>query len=447
MNILFISSDANSIPLATEMIEEGHDVLFWSESKGEAEGFVPESKDYKDDLPWADLVICDCTGFGKINDAVRKRGIPVIGGTALSDAMEEDRGVGQKLFKALGMKVLESKEFKKIPEAIKYVQDNPKRYVVKVSGNVADKSLTYVGQLEDGRDIPPVLFHMEHRTGDGITSVEVQEAVSGTEVAIGGFFNGKDFLDPVLVNFEHKKLMPGDKFSPTAQSGLGPATCEMGTVGFWRDKGFRLYTETLERFVPVLAKMGYRGYFDINCIIEWNPLESLEQIVRPLEMTCRFGWPTLPLQVETMKINDTGELFYGIATGKAEDFKVTHPYSVCVVLGVPPLPYINEEIADSMSTGMPILFKNPDQCEGIYPGDCRQEDGKWFMTGKTGYAVVTAAGGDSIQEARSRAYCAAANVVIPNLMMRFDIGETTEGAMASIKSLLEHQTAAKEVTV
>jgi len=35
------------------------------------------------------------------------------------------------------------------------------------------------------------------------------------EVAVGDFFNGTEFIEPINVNFEHKKLFPGN---------LGPST-------------------------------------------------------------------------------------------------------------------------------------------------------------------------------------------------------------------------------
>jgi phosphoribosylamine---glycine ligase len=438
MKILFLSNEGLAYVLGWRMAYEGHEVKFHTkkpEHKKGGDGFVPKTEDWKEDLKWCDYVICDDTGWGKVNDSIRQMEIPVVGGTTLSDAMEEDRATGQKMFKALGMETLQSRDFKDIKEAMNYVLENPRKYVVKVSGKAQeDKSLTYVGQADDGSDILPVLEHTSKKLA--VDSIQVQDAVSGIEVAIGGFFNGKDFLDPVSVNFEHKKLMP----SRTEQAGIGPATGEMGTVNLWRDKGFALYGETLEKFVPVLKKTGYHGYFDINCILEFDPLVESMYHIRPLEMTNRFGWPTLPLQMETMKINDLGDLFYGMATGKVDNFRVTDPYSVCVVIGVPPLPYKHQELADDYSTDMPVTFRNPDALDGIYPGDVYMDDKNcWKITGDMGYPVVCAAGGDSIADAQLKAYEKVRNIIIPNAMWREDIGDLIPGKIMAINRFLQHE--------
>jgi phosphoribosylamine--glycine ligase len=439
MNVLFLSNEGLGYVLGWQMIQEGHDVKMYiknPEHRKGGNGFVPKVADWKIELEWADYVICDDTGWGKTLDAIRQMGIPVVGGTTLSDAMEEDRETGQKMFEALGMEILPSKQFKKIPEAIKFVSENPGKYVTKVSGKAQeDKTLTYVGQMDDGSDIGPILSHMASRKGMAIDSVQVQLCVSGVEIALGGFFNGEEFLDPVFVNFEHKKLMG----SRTEQSGIGPATGEMGTVGIWKDKGFKLYNETLDLFVPVLKKTGYRGYFDINCILEFDPMAEGYYRIRPLEDTCRFGWPTIPMQIETMKINDLGELFYGIARGTNSDFKVSFPYSVCVVIGVPPLPYKHKELADQFSEDMPVLFRNPNLMDGIYPGDVYCIDDQWFVTGDMGYPIVCAAGGDDIPEAQMKVYEKVHNVVIANRMYREDIGDLVPEKIQQIKIFLEHE--------
>jgi phosphoribosylamine--glycine ligase len=59
---------------------------------------------------------------------------------------------------------------------------------------------------------------------DRIKEFQLQRRIMGVEVVAGAFFNGKDFIHPICVNFEHKKLFPGD---------IGPSTGEMGT-SMWR---------------------------------------------------------------------------------------------------------------------------------------------------------------------------------------------------------------------
>ena len=53
----------------------------------------------------------------------------------------------------------------------------------------------------------------------------------------------------------------------------------------------RLYRETIEKMVPKLRDSGYCGYFDINCI-------ATPRGVYPLEITPRFGYPTVSIQME-----------------------------------------------------------------------------------------------------------------------------------------------------
>jgi phosphoribosylamine---glycine ligase len=426
MKILFLSGWGSAVPLAQHCDEFGHDVKFWIEdkdSKDVGDGFVPKVDDYKGSVEWADLVITDDTHLGKVNDTIREKGIPVVGGTKMTDALEEDRGMGQKLFKAAGLDILESKEFKTIEEAISYVQDNPKPYVVKVSGVAQnDKTSTYVGQMEDGSDIVPVLEHMAEKLEKGVAGVEIQEKVEGIEVGVSGFFNGEKFIGPCQINFEHKKLM-----SWKSQQGIGPQTGEMGTTAYWMDQSVPLFQKVLQPMAGPLKGMGYHGDFDINCIVSRGT-------IYPLEMTNRFGWPTLPLQIETMKENDLGEFFMALATGKDFDLQTTYPISACVVIGVPPLPYMNDEIYEKYSKDMPVLFHEAEP-QSLYPGECKKVGDQWRVAGSSGCLAVAAAGGHSIKECTKEAYEIAEQVVVPNKMVRDDIGESTPGEYGKLEGL------------
>ena len=426
MNILFLSWWGAAVPLAMHCEDYGHDILFFIDdesSKKVGDGFVPKSDDYKKSVDWADLVICDSTHFGKVNDALRKKGKPVIGGSEMTDALEEDRGAGQKLFKACGLDVLESKEFKTFAEAISYVQENPKQYVVKVSGAAQDdKSTTYVGQTEDGSDIIPVLEHMENKVVKKLEGIEIQECKQGVEVAISGFFNGKEFVGDCFVNFEHKKVM-----SWNTQQGIGPNTGEMGCAAYWMPQEIGLFQKILKPLIKPLKEMGYYGAFDVNCIVA-------EGKVYPLEMTSRFGWPTLPLMIETLQGNDLASFFMALASGESVRLDPSDPVSLYVMVGAPPLPYINKEIYEKYTKDMPIILRDGWK-DGIYPGEVKIEDDEWIAAGSEGCLVICAAGGESIEECQESAYALADSVIIPNKMVRDDIGRTTEESMEKLEEM------------
>ena len=118
---------------------------------------------------------------------------------------------------------------------------------------------------------------------DEIRQFQLQRRVTGVEVAVGAFFNGKEFIYPINVNFEHKKLFPGN---------IGPSTGEMGTAMFWSGPN-KLFNSTLKKMEAKLASEGYVGYIDLNCIVNGNG-------IYPLEFTARFGYPTISIQQEGM---------------------------------------------------------------------------------------------------------------------------------------------------
>jgi phosphoribosylamine--glycine ligase len=431
MRVAFVSGWGSAVPLAMEIENAGHETRFWIQDKGSedvGDGFIEKAKDWKELLGWCDYVICDDVRMSNITDSFREKGIPVIGGTKQTDALEDNRHLGQRLMKSIGLNTPESREFKTLEEAIAYVQENPKKYVVKLSGKAQDnKMTTYVGQDEGGADIIPVLEHMAKGMSKGLEAVELQEMVEGMEVAVSAFFNGERFIGPCQLNFEHKKLMPG----PSA-AGWGPNTGEMGTTGLWCDREIGLFKKLLLPMEKPLKGMGYHGDFDINAILaEDGKLFVLEQ-------TNRFGWPALPMQLETMKENDLGDFFYALAAGKDFDLQTTFPYSLCLVVGVPPLPYTNDEIFEKYSKGVPVVFRDGSIPEGLYPGEAKLEDEQWKVAGSKGMSgclAVAAAGGYSIEECSKLAYAITEQVIVPNKMVRNDIGIYTEESAQKLSRL------------
>lgn len=274
MKVLFVSSDGSTLSMAMRMQDYGHDIKFWIKSNDFRDvglGLVPRVDSFSSYAGWADLIIFDDAEFGQKAKEFRAVGKAVVGGTPLTDRLEMDRSYGQTMLEHYGVKILPHTDYKSVRDAISYLTGNPGRYVVKLDGKMQDdKSLSYVGKDDDGEDMLTMLEHYDKKYGGKIDSIQLQTFVKGTEVAISGFFNGHDFIEPIQINFEHKKLMNGD---------IGPATGEMGTTCLWSKKG-KFYNKTIAKFIPRLALERYVGNFDINCIVD----DKGE--IWPLEFTC-----------------------------------------------------------------------------------------------------------------------------------------------------------------
>src|SRR6185436_435123 len=159
---LFVSQGALIGDIAWQVSKEGHSVRYFIGTESErdiADGFVPKTRDWKKDIDWADVIIFDDTlGFGAEAEALRKAGRKVVGGTAYTDRLEDDRSFGQEELKQAGITILPYQEFDNFAEAIKFVRANPERYVIKPSGEAQNvKRRLFVGEEEDGEDVVRML--------------------------------------------------------------------------------------------------------------------------------------------------------------------------------------------------------------------------------------------------------------------------------------------------
>ena len=138
---LFISRWGEILDIAFAVLQEGNTVKMFIEDKHSKEigfGFVPKVSDWRKHIDWADILVFDYTGYGKICDELRAKGKIVFGGSEYTDKLEQDRNFGQAELQKHKVKVLPSKEFKTFEDAIIYVKQNPDAYVIKPSGETQE---------------------------------------------------------------------------------------------------------------------------------------------------------------------------------------------------------------------------------------------------------------------------------------------------------------------
>ena len=71
---------------------------------------------------------------------------------------------------------------------------------------------------------------------------------------------------------------------------------------------------------------------------------------------------------------------------------------------------------------LPILFKKPDNLEGIHIEDVKKEDGVWRIAGISGCLLVITGSGTTVNEARQQVYSRIKNIMIQDMFYRTDIG-------------------------
>ncbi|MFH1786004.1 MAG: phosphoribosylglycinamide synthetase C domain-containing protein [Candidatus Micrarchaeota archaeon] len=408
IKILFVSIDALIGDTAWAVKKEGHEVKYYIECKEQkdvCDGFVDKAENWKDHVDWADLIVFDDFGFGEEAEKLRKAGKPVVGGSVYTDKLEMNREFGQTEMSAVGISVIPRWNFNNFDDAVEFIIKNPDRYVLKPSGLAQnEKELLFVGQEEDGKDIVEMLERYKKNWGKKIKEFQIQKYISGVEVAVGAFFNGEEFIFPINVNFEHKRMFPGD---------IGPSTGEMGTTMFFTNKS-PIFDATLAKMRGKLAESGYVGYIDINCIVN-------SRGIYPLEFTSRFGYPHISIAMEGV-LSEWGTFLYGIAKKEKPELRTRRAFQIGIVVAVPPFPFDDPVAFKMYSEEASIIFKKGN-FEGIHLGDVKLVDNDWRLAGNSGYALVITASGTTMEEARKIVYNRIKNIIIPNMFYRTDIGK------------------------
>lgn len=415
MNVLLISKDFYAADLCVRLMREGHKVKAYVEDptdKGTYVGMVRHVNSWRKELKWVGkdgLIVFDNTGYGKIQDGLRKLGYSVVGGSEAGDRCEDDRAFGQKILWASGLKIVPSQDFHSLDEAIAFVKKHPDEWVIKQNGH-ASKVFNYVGQMTDGSDVISTLeSYKKIGNKKDVRSIELQKRIRGVEIGVGRYFNGRDWVGPIEMNMEHKDLH---------NDNIGPKTFEMGTLmWFDADEKNKLFTETLAKLKPYLTRINFRGDIDINCIVN-------ESGAHPLEFTARFGFPALQLQC-ALADSPFGDFLKAVADGKGYDFKYKKGFGIVVLVATPPFPY-NNISKESFSKGLNVYFKEPlsekEKNNVHFERISRRKSGEYYISKDDGFVLHVSGTGKTVEKARSEAYAVIGKLIIPKMFYRTDIG-------------------------
>lgn len=390
-------------------------------------GMVPRTNDWEAELSWIreagddGIILFEnvAKDRGGLQDALRRDGFHVVGGSAYGDRLEKDRGYAQSILVQIGLPIARVATFENLESASAYLDAHPGRHVLKFNGDGYGAADTYIGRLHDNRDVKAVLAAKLRAQEGADVSFVLMEHVQGIEMGVGAYFDGERFLEPACLDWEHKHFFPGD---------LGELTGEMGTVVTY--SGTQPFFErTLKRMAPLLRAGGYCGYINLNTILN-------KEGIWPLEFTCRFGYPGFAI-LDPLQETSWADLFKAMVTRSRVPFATRPGFAVGVVMTTRPFPYIRTYVPEPI--GLPILFEGEISAEDrrhLHYGEVGLVDSQLVTAGYHGWTLVVTGTGPTVSVAQEAAYGLADRVVVPNIRYRRDIGDKlASGRLDVLRSL------------
>jgi len=347
-------------------------------------------------------------------DALRAAGIPVFGPAAEAAAIEGSKAFAKQVMEKAGVPTAAYRLFHSAEEAEQYVRARG-RVVVKADGLAGGKGVVVANDAEEAVEAIRSLAKL----GPAARRLLIEERLEGEEVSVIALCDGERYLllPPAQ---DHKRLGDGD---------VGPNTGGMGAycpAAVLSEDGLERVGEEIIR--PTLDELRRRGCPFRGAL--YAGLMLTRSGPKVLEFNCRFGDPEA--QVQMMQIDeDLPELLIECAEGalSRRSIRGRGGASVGVVIaaaGYPHAPRAGDEIrglAEAEALGQ------------VFQAGTRQDGDRLVTAG--GRVLTVCAWGETIGEARLKAYAAAARVQFHGMHYRRDIGSRALAAPKAKQSAIE----------
>ncbi len=348
---------------------------------------------------------------GGIVDVFEEKGLKVFGPRKNAAVLEGSKAFSKDLMKKYGIPTAAYETFDDPNAALAYLKTAKMPIVLKADGLALGKGVLICNTLEEAEKGVRTIME-EKKFGDAGTRMVVEQFMTGREVSVLSFADGKTIRIMSSAQ-DHKRAKDGDQ-------GLNT-----GGMGTFSPSPF--YTDEVDAFCrkyiyqPTVDAMAAEGRPFTGVI--FFGLMLTEDGPKVLEYNARFGDPEAQVVLPRMK-NDIIEVMQACVEGRLEEIELEFEdnAAVCVVLA---------------SDGYPIAYQKGYPIEGLDAFDKRedfycfhagtaQKDGKIVTNG--GRVLGITAKGEDLKQARQKAYEAVTWVNFENKYMRHDIGKAIDDA-------------------
>ncbi|HMJ00444.1 MAG TPA: phosphoribosylamine--glycine ligase [Gaiellaceae bacterium] len=320
-----------------------------------------------------------------VADELRRGGVAVFGPSAAAAQIEGSKSFAKDVMRAAGVPIAETMSVARVP------------CVVKADGPAAGKGV--------------FMCHTQEELADALLAVKsfgdqwvIEELLEGEELSLFALVDGSNIV----------ALPESRDYSRVGDGDTGPNTGGMGSYSPVPelDKGqVAELVDTIHR--PVVEELVSRGSPFIGCLYAGLMLTS--EGPRVLEFNCRFGDPETQTIMPRIE-GDLAEALAAAATGDLGEVAlgVADTAAVTVVLAAAGYP-------ESRDAGSPIEGVEAAEAEGalVFHAGTAVRDGQLATSG--GRILNVTGVGDTLEEARTRAYEACERISFPGARFRRDI--------------------------
>ena len=339
-----------------------------------------------------------------IVDRFREAGLRCYGPTEAAARLEGSKAFAKDFMKRHGIPTAAFATFEDAARARAYARSLGAPVVVKADGLAAGKGVVIANDLDEADSAIDSML-LDHRFGEAGSRIVVEEFLRGEEVSVHAVCAG-DRAVLLPSSQDHKRAYDDDR---------GPNTGGMGAVAPvpWVDAASLARVET-EVIGPVLAGMSAEGNPFTGTLyagIMWTDAGP-----RVLEFNARFGDPETQSLMPLLVDGDVCTLLETAAAGRLPARVETAARSAATIV------VASKGYPESTETGVRIdgLDEVHDEQAMVFHAGTRADGDRIVTAG--GRVLGITAWADTLSEAVSRAYAAAAKVRIAGAFYRSDIG-------------------------
>jgi phosphoribosylamine--glycine ligase len=338
-----------------------------------------------------------------IADAFHQARRRVFGPTALAARLEADKAFAKQFMRQYAVPTAEARTFTDFALARQYIATRDEPVVVKAAGLAKGKGVIVCDDPSDAILAAENML-VKHAFGAAGAQIVVEERLLGREASLLAIVDGSTayLLEPAQ---DHKRLRDQDQ---------GPNTGGMGAFCPSVACDEKVIQQVQAQvIIPVLD--GLRRQDIPYCGVLYIGLMLTAAGPKVLEFNCRFGDPET--QVILIRVrSDLLEVLDAAVDGRLDqaDIRWDRRTALCVVMA-------SEGYPEKSRTGVPITGLPEDADDlVVYHAGTRRADGQTLTAG--GRVLGVTALGETLADARRRAYSAVAQIHFEGAQYRTDLG-------------------------